>query len=114
MIAVLFEVMPYKNKKEEYFEIAAQLNKKLQSINGFISVERFESVNSPGKFLSLSFWENENSITEWRNTNNHRAAQQKGRSQIFKSYRIRVASVVRDYELNKRISAPDDSNLYHK
>ena len=114
MIAVIFEVQPHKNKEQDYFEIAARLNSELQAINGFISVERFESVNSPGKFLSLSFWENENAVSEWRNTKNHRSAQQKGREQIFENYRIRVASIIRDYEINSRLTAPEDSNKYHK
>ena len=114
MIAVIFEVQSQKNKEHEYFDIAANLSSELHEMSGFISVERFKSMNSPDKFLSLSFWENENAISEWRNAKNHRSAQQKGRKQIFTNYRIRVASVIRDYNINARSTAPSDSNQYHK
>jgi heme-degrading monooxygenase HmoA len=106
MIAVIFEALPKDGKWETYFDLAATLRPELNNIAGFISIERFESVTTPGKVLSLSFWTDETSVAHWRNATMHRAAQQKGRNEIFNDYRIRVASVLRDYGMNERKEAP--------
>jgi heme-degrading monooxygenase HmoA len=109
MIAVIFEVIPIEERKEDYFTIAASLAPVLQTMPGFISVERFQSINNPGKILSLSFWLDEESIRQWRNLEMHRTAQAKGRQHIFKDYRLRIATVVRDYGMFEREEAPGDS-----
>jgi len=113
MIAVIFEVIPNKGKKEEYLDIAAKLRPELDSIEGFISIERFQSFNDPEKVLSLSFWRDEESIQEWRNLEMHRYAQSKGRNEIFKDYHLRIATVVRDYGMFARKEAPEDSFKFH-
>ena len=107
MIAVIFEVWP--RKPERYFELAAQLRSDLEKIDGFISVERFESLTTKGKFLSLSFWRDEQAVAAWRNQPDHRASQAEGRGGVFENYRLRVAGVLRDYGLNERHEAPADS-----
>jgi heme-degrading monooxygenase HmoA len=107
MIAVIFEVTPRPERKGDYFEIAAKLRPLLEKIDGFISVERFESLTTPNKFLSLSFFRDEAAVAAWRNAIAHRAAQDKGRAGIFADYRLRVATVMRDYGLTDRVQAPD-------
>jgi len=109
MIAVLFEVIPRADMAHRYFEVAAQLKPELESIDGFISVERFESLTHKGKFLSLSLWRDEGAVRAWRAHALHRQAQQEGRRDVFESYRLRVAAVVRDYGLSDRAQAPADS-----
>ena len=113
MIAVIFEVIPNEGKKEEYLNIATSLRTELNSIDGFISIERFQSLNDPGKILSLSFWKDEESIQQWRNLEMHRHAQSKGRNGIFKDYHLRIAAVVRDYGMFERKETPDDSSIFH-
>ncbi len=113
MIAVIFEVIPHLERKADYFEHAAALKATLESMDGFISVERFESVSQPGKFLSLSFWRDETAVKMWRNHMQHRATQSAGRNEIFANYRLRVASVVRDYGMFERDEAPTDSRATH-
>ena len=109
MIAVIFEVFPAEGKVDEYLEIAADLKPQLEKIDGFISIERFSSLVEEGKVLSLSFWRDEDAIAEWRNVETHRLAQEKGRGGVFKDYRLRVANVCRDYGMDSRQEAPDDS-----
>ena len=109
MIAVIFEVEPHAGAASRYFEIAAALRPALEASDGFISVERFESLTRPGRYLSLSFWRDEAAVRQWRCTGPHRDAQQEGRAQVFANYRIRVAAVVRDYGLQERAEAPADS-----
>ena len=109
MIAIIFEVTPKTDRKSDYFEMAAKLRPLLDEIEGFISVERFESLTQPGKFVSLSFFRDEAAVLAWRNLFEHRVAQLKGRNEIFSDYRLRVASVIRDYGLNDRKEAPSDS-----
>lgn len=109
MIAVLFEVWPAEGEMRHYFDLAAALKEDLHAIDGFISVERFESLLEPGKLLSLSFFRDEAAVAAWRNRSRHRATQKRGRSGIFTDYRLRVASVVRDYGLHDRAQVPDDS-----
>jgi len=113
MIAVIFEVWPAEGRATEYFELAAALRGDLAKINGFISIERFESVTTKGKFLSLSYWRDEEAVRAWRNLEGHRAAQAKGRREGFADYRLRVATVIRDYGLGDRAQAPKDSREQH-
>lgn len=113
MIAVIFEVWPADGRAQEYFDIAAALKSDLERIDGFISVERFESLTTRGKYLSLSFWRDEEAVRAWRNLERHRGAQAKGRGGIFADYRLRVAAVVRDYGMNERAQAPADSRGVH-
>ena len=110
MYAVIFEVNPKAEGKDEYLKIASEIRKFLENQEGFISVERFQSLVDEGKVLSLSFWEHENAVSKWRNTLEHCVAQRKGKSDLFHSYRIRVAKVVRDYTESDRTEAPTDSN----
>ena len=110
MVAVIFEVKPKIEGKEEYMTIAAGLRSFLENRDGFISIERFQSLSEEGKILSLSFWQDEAAIEKWRNLLEHRAVQKKGRESLFHSYRIRVAQVVRDYTESDRNEAPSDSN----
>jgi len=114
MIAIIFEVWPAPGRAQEYFDLAAALKADLERIDGFISVERFESLTTQGKFLSLSFWRDEEAVRAWRNLEAHRGVQAKGRAGIFADYRLRVASVVRDYGLRDRDEAPDDSRARHE
>ena len=113
MIAVIFEVWPAQGRAPEYFDLAAALKSELEKIDGFVSVERFESLTTRGKFLSLSFWRDEETIRRWRNLETHRIAQAKGRGEVFADYRLRVASVMRDYGMNERAGAPEDSRKTH-
>jgi len=113
MIAVIFEVHPHPAHKGEYLDTAAALKPLLEQMDGFISIERFESLSSAGKILSLSFWRDEESVQRWRALEPHRAAQAKGRDGVFDDYRLRVAHVVRDYGLHERAQAPDDSRKAH-
>jgi len=114
MIAVIFEVWPASGRKEDYLSIAATLRTELEKIDGFISVERFQSLTDQGKLLSLSFWRDEEAVQRWRNEVHHRESQAAGRAGVFADYRLRIASVVRDYGLKEREQAPRDSRAYHK
>lgn len=113
MIAVIFEVLPKEGKAAEYFQLAASLRSDLAKIDGFISIERFESVTTKGKFVSLSYWRDEEAVHAWRNLEGHRAAQAKGRREVFADYRLRVAAIIRDYGLEDRGQAPKDSRDKH-
>lgn len=114
MIAVIFEVWPASGRKEDYLAIAATLRAELAAMDGFISVERFQSLTEPAKLLSLSFWRDEAAIERWRNEIRHRESQAAGRSGVFADYRLRIASVVRDYGMKERDAAPADSRAFHK
>lgn len=113
MIAVIFEVHPAGGRKAEYLDIAARMRPMLDEIDGFISVERFQSLTDPDKLLSLSFFEDEAAIARWRTLTAHRGAQKKGRSGVFEGYRLRIASVIRDYGMFERDEAPEDSKKEH-
>ncbi|XLZ73055.1 antibiotic biosynthesis monooxygenase [Massilia sp. SR12] len=113
MIAVIFEVTPAEGCKQAYLDIAATLRPMLEQVDGFISIERFQSLSDPGKILSLSFFRDEQAVQQWRQLEAHRAAQQAGRARLFADYRLRIASVVRDYGLQEREQAPDDSRRRH-
>ena len=113
MIAVIFEVWPSAEGKPTYLDLAAALRPQLERIDGFVSVERFESLSEPGKILSLSFFRDEAAVQAWRNTGEHRAAQEAGRGGVFRDYRLRVAAVLRDYGMDRREQAPTDSRARH-
>jgi heme-degrading monooxygenase HmoA len=113
MIAIIFEVIPREGHALEYFDEALKLKPLLESMDGFISVERFESLANSRKYLSLSFWRDEESVRAWRNTAEHRTTQSMGRTKTFSDYRLRVASVMRDYGMNERAEAPSDSKRVH-
>lgn len=112
MIAVIFEVHPAAGRRDEYLDIAAHLRSHLGGIDGFLSIERFESLSEPGKILSLSFWRDEQAIAAWRNLADHRCAQARGRAGIFADYRLRVADTLRDYGMTERAQAPADSRVF--
>lgn len=109
MIAVIFEGLPYLGERHNYLDLAVKLRPELEKIDGFLSIERFESLTLRGKLLSLSFWRDEEAVTAWRNLEFHRKAQQAGHDSIFADYRLRVCHVVRDYGINDRSEAPEDS-----
>jgi heme-degrading monooxygenase HmoA len=113
MIAVIFELTPAPGRKQEYLDLATALKSELDRTDGFISIERFESISNPGHFVSLSFWRDEEAVRAWRNLAGHREAQAKGRGGIFSGYRLRVAQVLRDYTLEDRTQAPRDSVEHH-
>lgn len=113
MIAVIFEFTPAPGKTADYFSLGAALKADVEQFDGFISIERFESVTNPGKFVSLSFWRDEAAVRAWRNVEAHRAAQARGRSDVFADYRLRVATVIRDYGMSARDQAPPDSREAH-
>ncbi len=113
MIAVIFEVQIADGQKNSYLHMAAKMRPLLDEIDGFISIERFESLSQPGKLLSLSFWRDEEAVANWRQLEAHRQAQAKGRNEIFEDYRLRIAGVIRDYGMIERTEAPVDSQVFH-
>lgn len=113
MMAVIFEVTPAPGQRGAYLDAAAALKPLLAQIDGFISIERFESLATPGKLLSLSFWRDEEAVARWRQQEAHRSTQVAGRDHVFADYRLRVAAVVRDYGMTDRAQAPDDSRTVH-
>lgn len=113
MIAVIFEALPNTGRRQDYLDAAATLRPLLEQVDGFISIERFESLTEPGKLLSLSFWRDDEAVKQWRNVEAHRAIQTAGRQRIFADYRLRVADVMRDYGLDDRRDAPGDSRQAH-
>ncbi|MGH6908361.1 MAG: antibiotic biosynthesis monooxygenase family protein [Aestuariivirga sp.] len=113
MIAVIFEVWPAPGEERHYLDLAEALRAELVAMDGFISIERYRNLNEPEKLLSLSFWRDEAAVAAWRNTPSHRATQKKGRDGVFSNYRLRIATVLRDYGMNERAEAPDDSKKAH-
>jgi heme-degrading monooxygenase HmoA len=113
MIAIIFEVWPADGETAHYLDLAAQMKSEVVKIDGFISVERFQSLTEPGKLLSISFWRDEAAVTAWRNLPAHRRTQSKGRNGIFSDYRLKVLSVIRDYGMHDRAEAPADSITTH-
>jgi heme-degrading monooxygenase HmoA len=109
MIAVIFEVWPADGRKQTYLDIAASLRPELEKIDGFLSIERFQSLSDETKLLSLSFWRDEAAVAAWRNVERHRVAQKRGREGVFRDYHLRIGLVVRDYGLTERAQAPVDS-----
>ena len=114
MIAVIFEVEPAPGRRDAYLATAARLAGELAAIDVFVSIERFESLATPGKLLSLSFWRDEDAIAAWRNRPAHRAAQAAGRGGVFTDYRLRIAGVIRDYGMKERAQAAQDSRAAHR
>jgi len=114
MIAIIFEVIPAPGHRQEYLDLAAQLRPELEKQDGFISVERFASLSNEGKMLSLSYWRDEEAVMNWRRVEAHRQAQARGRNGVFADYRLRVASVLRDYGMSARDEAPADSREAHR
>ncbi|MEQ8226903.1 MAG: antibiotic biosynthesis monooxygenase [Rhodospirillales bacterium] len=102
MYAVIFEVTPYPERADDYFNLAAELRPELEKIDGFVSIERFQSLADRDHYVSLSFWRDEAAIKEWREHLGHQSAQDAGKTGIFKDFRIRVARVERDYTLADR------------
>jgi len=113
MIAVIFEVWPAEGRTQDYLDIAAELRPLVAEFDGFISIERFESLTEKGKYLSLSYWRDEAAVAAWRRVAEHRSAQVKGRAGIFRDYKLRVASVMRDYGMREREETPADSRAAH-
>jgi heme-degrading monooxygenase HmoA len=113
MIAVIFELTPAEGQRDAYLGIAAELRTLLDGVDGFLSVERFQSLADPNRILSLSFWRDEEAVKAWRCVEEHRQAQKAGRSGVISSYRLRVAHVVRDYCRDERSQAPSDSRIWH-
>jgi heme-degrading monooxygenase HmoA len=113
VVAVIFEFTPAEGRFPDYMQLVEGLKADLAQADGFISLERFESITAKGKFLSLQFWRDEEAVRKWRNVQKHREAQKQGRARVFKSYRLRIASVVRDYEMDRREQAPKDSQEIH-
>jgi heme-degrading monooxygenase HmoA len=113
VIAVIFEARPAEGRGADYLDTAAALKPLLQQIDGFVSIERFQSLSEPGKLLSLSFWRDEAAVAQWRKLEAHRSAQQAGRAGVFADYRLRVAQVLRDYGMEDREQAPRDSRDTH-
>jgi heme-degrading monooxygenase HmoA len=113
MIAVIFEFTPAPGRKQDYLDLAAGLNAAVKDLDGFISIERFESITAPGRFVSISWWRYEEAVRRWRNLQKHREAQAQGRGGIFSTYRLRVAQVLRDYGMQERGEAPPDSLKAH-
>jgi heme-degrading monooxygenase HmoA len=111
MIAVIFEGTAHVDRKDAYLDAAARLRPLLANIDGFLSIERFESLTTPGKILSLSFWRDEEAVRQWRNLPEHREVQRVARRSILQDYRLRVAHVLRDYGMNERSEAPEDSQI---
>ncbi len=109
MIAIIFEVEPAEGRRDEYLDLAAAMRPMAEKIDGFISVERFQSLTDPGKMLSISIWRDEAAVEEWRRLAAHRAMQKRGREGVFRDYRLRVAQVIRDYGMFDRDEAPPDS-----
>ena len=114
MIAIIFEVTPAPGRKQEYLDLAAALRDELEKQDGFISIERFASLSNEGKVLSLSYWRDEEAVKRWRQFEGHRLAQARGRNGVFADYRLRVASVLRDYGMSERDQAPPDSREAHQ
>lgn len=114
MIAIIFEVIPAEGRKQEYLDIAATMRPLVEEVEGFISVERFQSLTNPDKLLSISFFEDEAAVERWRQLSAHRGAQSKGRAGVFKDYHLRVAHVLRDYGMFDREEAPKDSREIHQ
>ena len=113
MIAIIFEVIPAVGRKQDYLDIAVAMRPMVEEIEGFISVERFQSMSNPDKLLSISFFEDQAAVDRWRALAEHRAAQRLGREGIFSDYRLKVTQVLRDYGMHKRAEAPADSRAHH-
>ena len=112
MIAVIFESWP--TNAQKYIDMGEALRSHLDTLDGFISIERFRSVSDPAKLVALSFWRDEAAVEAWRNNEVHRLIQAKSRQDVFRDYRLRVATVLRDYRMFERDQAPQDSRVAHE
>ena len=113
MIAVIFEFTAAEGRFADYKALAEGLSDEVRKVDGFLSIERFQSISDPKRFVSLSFWRDEEAVRRWRNLQKHREAQAKGRGGIFSEYRLRVCTVLRDYTMRSRGEAPPDSIALH-
>ena len=113
MIAVLFESKPHPGKKDAYLDAGAKLGPVVEHFDGFLGIERFESITNPGKVMAISYWRDEECVQKWRNLEIHRKIQDTSRRTIFADYRLRVAKIIRDYTMNDRSQAPEDSKTAH-
>ena len=113
MIVVIFESWPKPGNGETYLKMGQSMSSLVEGFDGFISIERFESVVEPGKFVALSYWRDEESVAAWRNVAEHRRIQDGSRRSVFNDYRLRVATVMRDYSMENREQAPPDSVAAH-
>ena len=113
MIAVIFEFTAAPEQRQQYLDLAAMLNAEVKGFDGFLGIERFQSMSSPDRYVSLSFWRDEEAVRKWRNLQKHRQAQARGRGGIFSAYRLRVCQVMRDYGMESRGEAPKDSVAVH-
>lgn len=113
MIAVIFEFTAAEGRFPDYKRLAEGLGEDVAKSDGFISIERFQSLTDPDHVLSLSFFRDEEAVKAWRNTVEHRQAQKAGRGSVFENYRLRIAHVVRDYGMFERAEAPADSLEAH-
>ena len=111
MMAVIFEVQPAPGQQDAYLQAAAALRPLLEQVDGFISIERFQSLTEPSRLLSLSFWRDEEAVARWRQMEADRHTQRLGRASIFRDYRLRVAAVVRDYGMHDRSNSMPASTL---
>lgn len=114
MIAVIFEAWVPGAAQADYLDLAADLRPLLAELDGFISIERFQSLTTPGKVLSLSFWRDEAAVAAWRNLPEHRRVQAAGRDRVFADYHLRIAAVTREYGMTARAEAPPDSRAIHQ
>jgi heme-degrading monooxygenase HmoA len=113
MIAVIFEFTAAPERRQQYLDLAAMLNAEVKDFDGFLGIERFQSLSAPERYVSLSFWRDEEAVRKWRNVQKHREAQAKGRRDIFSAYRLRICNVIRDYGMLERGEAPKDSVALH-
>ena len=97
MIIVVFEFNVNKGREKDYFLEVEKLQTEIQNAEGFIGVDRFESNNTKGYYVSVSSWKDEQSVNKWHKNSKHAIAQNLGKKEIFKSFRIRVAKFFRDY-----------------
>jgi heme-degrading monooxygenase HmoA len=96
MFSVIFEVNRKPERQDAYLKLAMELKPILQTIDGFIDNERFESQIRKGWLLSHSTWRDEKSVVRWRTQAQHHEVQEKGRFDIFQDYHLRVGEIVHD------------------
>lgn len=114
MIVMIFEYTVIEEQMDNYLHESTELRRHLGKIDGFISVERFSSSTTPGKFLAIGYFETEDAVRQWRNLPEHRRAQTLGRKRFFSGYRLVMAEAIRDYTHDMRDQAPGDSRSVHE
>jgi heme-degrading monooxygenase HmoA len=105
MFAVIFEVSPKPEQWDTYLGYARALRPELERIDGFLDNERFSSMRRPGWLLSLSTWRDEKAVIRWRIFARHHEIQERGRSEVFRDYHLRVGEIIADNRL------PDGQSL---